>query len=137
MWYTQENISISFNVLNERLLDQFFQSWRSSVENSEKLCIYKLIKTDFVIEEYLCKGINVRLLSNLRFGTLKLNIECGRFINQPHNERLCQCCNMNSIETEYHFVMVCPAYRQLRLRYFSQYYCSWPNMQKFCALLNA
>ena len=41
LWYTQEDINISFNVINERLLDQFFQSWRSSVENSEKLCVYK------------------------------------------------------------------------------------------------
>ena len=27
------------------------------------------------MEEYLRKGLNVRLLSNLRFGTLKLNID--------------------------------------------------------------
>ena len=35
---------------------------------------------------------------------------------------------MNVVENEYHFVLVCPAYRS---------YCSWPNIYKLEHLLTA
>ena len=112
---SQYNVCLSTLLSVHNIIYQFLQGWRLSLEITEKLCFYKLIKTNFVMEEYLRKGLNVKLLSNVRFSTLKLNIECGRFINLIRNERICKCCNMNTIENEYHFVMVCPAYRQFRL----------------------
>ena len=77
LWYEQDNFNINFDVLNTRLLDQFYQSWHNTIENCEKLSIYKLIKTEYVMEEYLWKNINVKLLSYLRYGVLKLNVETG------------------------------------------------------------
>ena len=47
----------------------------------------------------------------------------------------CQCCRMKSIEDEYHFVIICPAYRHLCLRYLPKYYCSWPNMSEVLSLI--
>ena len=70
------------------------------------------------MENYLLNGFNVRMLSQLRFGTLKLNVKMGRYINQPRSDRRCKCCCMDCIENEYHFVMVCTAYRQFRLKFF-------------------
>jgi hypothetical protein len=40
------------------------------------------------------------LLTKLRSGTLKLNIELGRNNNTPRESRLCLCCNMNVAENE-------------------------------------
>ena len=77
LWYEQDNLNINFDVLNTRLLYQFYQSWHNTIENCEKLSIYKLIKTEYVMEEYLSKNINVKLLSYLRYGVLKLNVETG------------------------------------------------------------
>ena len=127
LWYNQENVFFSYDVL-KRLYDQFIQSWRSSMLDCEKLDILKMFKIDFCLEKYLLLDVNVKLLTQLRCGSLKLNIETGRYNNVPRNERLCQCCNMKAIENEYHFVMICPAYRHLRLRFLPKYYCSWPNM---------
>ena len=42
---------------------------------------------------------------------------------------------MNVVETEYHFLLVCPLYRELRLKYFKQYLCHWPNIYKFDSLM--
>jgi hypothetical protein len=56
----------------------------------------------------------VYLLTKLRSGTLKLNIELGRYNYTPRESRLCLCCNMNVVENEYHFVLVCPAYRSTK-----------------------
>jgi hypothetical protein len=47
----------------------------------------------------------------------------------------CQCCRMKSIEDEYHFVIICPAYRHLCLRYLPKYYCSWPKISIFLSLI--
>ena len=76
------------------------------------------------MEEYLLKNINVKVLSYLRYGVLQLNVETGRYNNQPRNERVCVCCTMQCIENEYHFTLICPTYRQLRLKVFPRYYCS-------------
>ena len=80
---------------------------------------------------------NVYLLTKLRSGTLKLNIELGRYNNTPRESRLCLCCNMNVVENEYHFVLVCPAYRSVRTHFLPTYYCSWPNIYKLEHLLKA
>ena len=37
VWYEQDNLNINFDVFNTRLLDQFYQSWHSTIENSDKL----------------------------------------------------------------------------------------------------
>ena len=59
------------------------------------------------------------LLIKLRSGTLKLNIELGLYNNTPRESRLCLCRNMNVVENEYHFVLVCPAYRSVRTHFFA------------------
>jgi hypothetical protein len=89
--------------------------------------------------KYLYLICNVYLLTKLRSGTLKLNIELGRYNNTPRESHLCLCCNieLNVIENEYHFVLDCPAYRSVRMHFLPTYYCSWPNIYKLEHLLKA
>jgi len=42
---------------------------------------------------------------------------------------------MNMIENEYHFLLVCPFYQDLRRKYLPNSYCSWPSTHKFVALI--
>jgi hypothetical protein len=77
------------------------------------------------------------LLIKLRSGTLKLNIELGRYNNTPRESRLFLCCNMNVVENEYHFVLVCLAYRSVHTHCLPTYYCCWPNIYKLEHLLKA
>ena len=44
---------------------------------------------------------------------------------------------MNVVGNEYHFMLVCPAYRSVRTHLFPTYYCSWPNIYKLEHLLKA
>ena len=46
------------------------------------------------------------VLAQLRLGILPINIEIGRYKNQPINERLCPFCP-DQIEDEFHFLFVC------------------------------
>ena len=38
---------------------------------------------------------------------------------------------MTVIENGFHFVLVCPFYRQLRNECLPRYYCLWPSLFKF------
>lgn len=74
-------------------------------------------------------------LSRFRLSSHSLAIESGRYNNTPREERLCIHCNMNTIENEYHFLLVCPFYADLRRKYLSPYYCRWPTLNKFKSLM--
>ena len=57
-------------------------------------------------------------LTRLRVSSHRLNIECGRWTRPniiPVNERKCQNCNV--LEDEYHFVLECSLYNELRKQY--------------------
>ena len=40
-------------------------------------------------------------------------------------------------ESEYHFLLVCPAYKELRRKYFPGYYNHWPTITKFDTLMSS
>ena len=115
--------------------DQYYQNWWSMVQNTEKMKYYSMVKTNFCLEQYLIKGMNANIFSQLRSGSMKLNVEIGRYANIPREERVCRCCLMNVIEDEVHFTLVCPTYRQFRFKYLPSQYCSWLNINKFVTLL--
>ena len=70
-------------------------------------------------------------LTKFRLSSHDLAIETGRYTNMPRDQRICLQCNMNMVETEYHFLLVCPKYRELRHNFLKRYYCHWPNLFKF------
>ena len=65
-------------------------------------------------------------------------MEAGRWVKQnrvPIHERKCSFCNI--IEDEYHFVIQCAAYSELREKYISNYFWKRPNMFKFVESINS
>ena len=106
--------------------------WRTEVNQVEaktgvglnKLRTYASFKNSWGIEKYLL-CINDRdkrvLLSKFRIGICPLRIETGRYESTgglkkgiKADVRFCLCCNINYIEDEFHFLMVCPVYIHLR-----------------------
>ena len=63
-------------------------------------------------------------------------IEEGRYRNIDKNNRICPYCNMKLTEDEFHFLLVCPAYRDLRQSMLPKYYCRWPSKQEFKIFLS-
>ena len=45
-----------------------------------------------------------------------LRIHTGRYAtnNTPRNERYCMFCNSLDLEDEYHFILICPCYIDIR-----------------------
>jgi hypothetical protein len=60
---------------NNIWVDQHLQLCFSGLEECNKFDIYKRIELEFCIEKYLDFHINVQLLTNIRSGTLTLNVD--------------------------------------------------------------
>jgi hypothetical protein len=132
LWISQDPGNFSLEVIKLRIKDQYLQLWFSRLEECNKHDIFKRIILEFCIEKYLDFHItcNVQLLTKIRSGTLKLNVETGRYQNIVRENRTCISCNMNVLEDEYHFLLVYPAYRSFKSLYLPRYYCAWPKLYK-------
>ena len=75
----------------------------------------------------------------MRMSSHHLLIHTGRFGNNriPRNERHCIYCNLHDLEDEYHFIIICPCYNDLRRKYIKTYYYARPSVYKFLDLLNS
>ena len=98
------------------------------------------MKTVFELSDYLMSISNVKyrnIISKLRLSAHNLAIERGRHQNVERRLRKCIYCDVNEIEDEFHFVIVCPKYTYLRNKYINKYYTNRPSMLKFVQLLNS
>ena len=59
-----------------------------------------------------------RALCKLRVSDHDLRIESGRFENLTRNERICQLCDLQLVEDEFHFCLICQAYTKIFERNF-------------------
>ena len=115
------------------------QNWHERLEGSSRANLFKNI-TQFKLQPYL-ENINVckymQAVSKLRMSSHRLAIESGRLTRPariPVDERKCTHCEL--VEDEYHFVLECNIYSELRNRYIPKYFWRRPSMLKFTELMN-
>jgi len=127
-----------FPVIKCRIRDQCIQEYRENINSSSKLAYYSMFKLSFEFESYLSNIENDTLrkkLTRLRTSSRSLVIEYGRIQGIPRNERLCLCCNQNLLETEFHFILICSQYNDIRNKYQLNYH--WPNVIKFISIIKS
>jgi hypothetical protein len=104
------------------------------------MILYKELKPVFERSVYIDIVENKKhrnIIAKLRLSSHKLFIETGRHQNIVRDQRKCVLCNLNDIEDEYHFVLTCPYYADVRKTLIPKYYRCRPNMFKFIELLNS
>ena len=114
-------------------------TWSGSIHESNRLEMYTLYKNELSFEKYLdiIQSSKYKLaLTKFRLSSHDLMIEKGRHMNIPRIDRKCAQCNMNAIEDEYHFLLVCQKYKHLRRQYLKPYYCHWPTQHKFIIIMS-
>ena len=90
---------------------------------------------------YLQYNINCDMraaLSKIRLSSHTFMVERGRW-SKPKIEyidRKCILCIKNDIQDEYHILMICPYFKELRHKYINKHYYIRPSMFKFQELLN-
>ena len=127
-------------MLSNRLRDVYITELYANMEACTSLILYRQIQPCFKRANYL-NIIDIpkyrNALAKLRLNSHKLNIETGRHRQIERNLRICTLCNMNDIEDEFHFFLVCPFYTHFRNIYIEKYYRNRPSMYKFIALLKS
>ena len=94
----------------------YLQDWYAQVEITSDNRLYKHIKTEFKIENYLkINNNNLRTsISKIRLSSHSFNIERGRWgpNKLPVDDRRCEVYNV--IENEYHTLIKCPRFNNDR-----------------------
>ena len=124
--------------LKQRLTDIAFQNIDHDINVSSKCSLYKYFINVRGLQPYLSKPIlpSMRIIiSKLRLSSHKLGIETGRYIDSRREDRPCHNCNLGEIEDEYHFILQCPLYTNLRHQYLKSYYYRRPSAHKHVQLL--
>lgn len=105
------------SLFRQRLTDTFIQNWRARLDSSTRANFYKSYAT-FQFQPYL-DIINTykysQTFSKLRMSSHRLEIEAGRWVRPnriPIDERKCSFCHI--LEDEFHFVLECSRYVDLR-----------------------
>ena len=136
------NIEINSFVeeFKRRVYDNFTQDWYRTLNNSSMLDVYRNFKINFEYESYL--DILPRSLryffTRLRLSAHPLHIQSGRYARDvARNQRHCMCCNSTDIEDEFHFICICPAFRNIRKKYIKPCYYKRPSMYKYLSLLQS
>ena len=142
LWDHQNNLSINkpngaVLSIKQNLIDQYFQQWHSSLQNSSKGKNYNSFKDNLTLENYLLK-LNKREYINMahyRTNNFFLPIETGRWEGIDLLDRKCNLCNNNQIGDEYHYLLECPFFDQDRNKYIPQYYHRYPDALKYKQLM--
>ena len=97
------------------------------------LSLYISLKDSFDISPYLLTMFNTRrrnTLAKIRLASHQLNIVTGRHKKIERNNRKCTLSELNEIEDEYLFILICPCFKISRIKYIQKYYYDNPNMFK-------
>ena len=127
VWLQQgvENDQLFLEIFQSRVKELYYNKWRHGIENSSKLSIYLTFKNSLEWEVYLNIGIikmsKLRAaLTRFRCSSHVFNIEMSRRNGILLEGRLCAFCENNRIvviEDEYHFLLHCPRYNNIRKKY--------------------
>ena len=131
------NVNLFIRILKERLNDNFIQNWNSELIESSRartyvlFCIFRLqpYLTCMMLEKFRIS------LSRLRMSSHRSKVETGRWQKPTaisFNERKCTLCL--KLEDEFHFLLECSLYKDLRNKYVKKYSWKNTNMLKFIEL---
>ena len=129
MWLNQDLQIPSYDMIRNRIRDHFTQNWYATISDFSKLAYYCQFKTGFKLEKYVECISHDSLRSELaafRLSAHNLEIERGRHFGVSRQNRKCRLCSMGMVESEYHFLLVCPLYTDLRRSFLTR--SSWPSV---------
>ena len=123
----------------DRLKCIFWQEWHDRLDNSSRAIFYRAIRNVPQYQMYL-EYVHVKAhrqaLTRLLTSSHALRVETGRWDRPvtPRVRRFCIVCNI--IEDEYHFMLECPLYSDIRTKFIPRQFHTRPSMFKLSQLIN-
>ena len=123
------------------LKQQFIQKWEKEVSESSKCFYYRHFLLKPALQNYLKKmPPNIWIpLVKLRTANHKFPIEIysWNILYREKSKRLCSLCTLNEVGDEYHYLMICPIFKEAREEFLAKYYCKKPSVYKYIELVNS
>ena len=118
------------------LIDCFWQNNNAEINDLSHNRLYRHLSTESF--DYLEKLPNIFLriaLTRLRLGSHYFMVERGRWKKLDYIDRICFDCN--EVEDEFHVIMCCKKYNDLRKKYLPECLYKRPSMYKLVSFLNS
>ena len=113
------------------------KEWITGVTTKEWFSLYSTFKSELSLSFYLVELKHVKarnLFIRLRLGVSQLMPHKLRFVSNADCTHLfCPFCK-NTLESEVHFVLICPRYAELREMYIAKKYYNCPSLFKLSHL---
>ena len=142
VWYNQgvADIDVFIACFQQCLYDIYKQGWRSRIDESTRASFYRVYKSEFGFSHHLdvvCVKSHRVALSRLIMSSHSLRIETGKWARPPipRQDRMCKVCHQ--LGDEYHFLLECLSFQELRKRLIPKYYWNRPSMYKCVDLLRS
>ena len=119
----------------------YIQDFYSNLQNSNKALFYRHLINQLQPSLYPTCIRNVKyrqVLIYFRTRNHQLMVEAGSRVKPrslPYDERLYNLCQRQDSQDEYHLVLICPVYMELRKQFIKKYYFVRPNTDKFIQLV--
>ena len=124
------------NSIDRRIKDIAFQEWHSEIDTNSQCTNYKLFKKEMKFENYLTTLGYQDRLALTRFRLRNSKIPSNVLASNAYNSTVCFLCDTGDIGDEFHYLLVCDAFKEHRRKFIKPYYYSRPNIIKFEALFN-
>ncbi len=125
VWLSQSigNVNMFLKQFQIRAIDMFKQDWHSELGDSSRYDVYRQFKSLLQTEFYLSYLPTTKLRNTFirfRLGLNELMVNKGRYSKTEKSLRICPCCELG-VEDEYHFLLICPVYYNIRKSYLPSY----------------
>ena len=114
--YQRKNTKTNKTFLKSEQTDQYYQTFFSYIGKTEKRGFFMHTKEKYEKERYLnIDNLEIRTaLTKLRLSSYKLAVVTGKWHKIKVEDRKCQFCNSNEIEDEFHLLIQCSNYNNMR-----------------------
>ena len=133
------NIDLFLKCVQQRLQDIDQQQCIRDIQDSQMYSVYSGFKSAIYFESYLCKIVNFKyrqVLSKFRLRSFNLKVVTGKYENIALENRICECCNQNQVEDEYHVLFKCTLYSDLREQYLLNVDYTLHNLHNFNTIMS-
>ena len=138
-WIDQSCLNAKWlkSAANQRLKDIFIQQWLTHIDISSHTNTYRIFKQNFQQSNYISKLPDrlCKIMFKFRTRNHRLPVETGRWQGIPFDIRTCQECQLD-LGDEFHYLFICPQFKEERKKYLRQYIYKKPNTYKFNELMN-
>ena len=113
---------VNLETVKNLLMEDYKKHWRVQVNTKVKLENFKNLNPDFTVSPHLTVNLNKyerSLISQIRLGTLALQIKVGCYNHVKQEDRLCNLCS-TAVESKLHFLFECTMFDNERKKLYNK-----------------